>query len=128
MGLETLFMKTRVLVVVALMIALVPGLAEAQKVGGGVKGGVTFGDMPNVTSEFNDVGVDTSQRIGWVAGGFLTVNFGNGFMLQPEVLYTQKGVKVDTSVDEFTSNLRIKLDYLDVPILARLTFGKGLRG
>ena len=121
-------MKTRTLVVAAVILALLPGLAAAQKIGGGVKGGVTFGDIPEVTGQFDDEGVDTSQRIGFVAGGFLTFNFGGGFMLQPEVLYTQKGVKLDTRVDEFGSNFKIRVDYLEVPVLARLTFGKVLRG
>jgi len=37
-------------------------------------------------------------------------------------------VKIDFSDGSMSADLRYKADYIDVPVLARYTFGKGLRG
>jgi hypothetical protein len=121
-------MSIRSLVIAACCIAILPFGAAAQQVGGGVKGGLSLGDFRNITDELEDPGATTALRIGYAVGGFLAIRFDNGFSLQPEVIYTQKGVKVDLGEDTIVADIKFKADYLDVPILARYTFGKGLRG
>jgi hypothetical protein len=121
-------MSIRSLVVTACCIALLPLGAAAQSVGGGIKGGLTLGDVPNSLDNFDEPGASTSLRVGFAAGGFLAIRFGGGFSIQPEVLFTQKGVKLDVSESGLSGDVTYKADYLDVPILARLTFGKGVRG
>jgi hypothetical protein len=128
MGVEAIPMIVRAVVISACILALWPSDAAAQRVGFGFKGGVTFGDIPNITNEFDGDGVDPQMRVGAAGGVFLTVDFGSGFMLQPEVLYTQKGVKLAFEESGLDGTIRIKVDYLEIPVLARLTFGKGLRG
>jgi hypothetical protein len=43
------------------------------------------------------------------------------FLIQPEVLYTQKGAKYDEGGAEAT----VKLDYVEVPVLFKGRFGSG---
>jgi hypothetical protein len=119
---------TRALVLTACFTALLPSSALAQHLGGGVKGGITLADVPKVGELIDLPGVSTALRKGFAAGGFLTVRFDNGFGIQPEVLYTQKGVKLTASVDTVSAEITLKTDFVDVPILARYTFGRGARG
>jgi hypothetical protein len=121
---------TRMLMLVlgACAIALLPSSAAAQQVGGGVKVGVTFSDIPNFDQLLDLSAASTSQRVGWAGGGFLMVRYKNGLAIQPEFLYTQKGVKVQSTGTTIGEDFRVKLDFLDVPVLARYTVGKGIRG
>lgn len=121
-------MKLSAFVAAACIVVLLPCGVAAQQIGGGVKAGVTLGDIPNFDQVLNATGVTTSQRIGWAAGGFLMIRWKNGFAVQPEVLYTQKGVKLSGIESEGLGDARVKTDFLDVPILARYTIGKGVRG
>lgn len=120
-------MSMRTVVVAACLLVLLPVSAAAQ-VGGGVKGGLTLGDVPNWADSFDEAGLSSGQRMGFAAGGFLTISLGSGFMIQPEVLYTQKGKKFDVGADGSSGIFKFEADYVDVPILARLTFGKVVRG
>jgi hypothetical protein len=116
----------RVFVLAACVAALLPAAAAAQQVGGGFKAGVTLGDIPNAAQVFEgEAGVDAQQRIGFAAGAFVMVRFKNGFAIQPEFLYTQKGVKF---TEGGSTMLTLKTDFVDVPVLARYTFGKVVRG
>jgi hypothetical protein len=111
-------MRHRGLLVVGLVVFLMPTLSAGQSVTGGAKAGVIFADVPN----FGDVmESSTAMRTGLVAGGFLTWGISGGFAVQPEVLYAQKGMKLD----EPGVSASVELSYLDVPVLARYTFGKG---
>ena len=111
-------MKPMVSLVLAVcVVALLPGVAAAQQVSGGVKAGLALADLPNVL----EAGDSTSLRTGVAVGGFLSVRFGDGFAIQPEVLYTQKGVRIADN----TAQGAVNLDFVDVPVLARYTFGKG---
>lgn len=121
-------MRIRALVVTACCVALLPIGAAAQGVGGGVKGGLTLADVPNSLDAFDEPGASTSLRVGFAAGGFLAIRFAGGFSIQPEVLYTQKGVKLEVNDGGLSGNVKYEADYLDVPVLARVTFGKGVRG
>jgi hypothetical protein len=121
-------MCIRAIVVAACCIALLPVGAAGQQVGGGVKGGLSLGDIPRFADELDVSEGNSSLLIGWAVGGFLAIRFEGGFSLQPEVLYTQKGVKFEVRESGEAFNVKYKGDYLDIPVLARYTFGKGVRG
>ncbi len=62
-----------------------------------------------------DTDFDTESRIGFLAGFYLNYQIsGSPFSIQPEVLYAQKGLETDR--DSY------KIDYIEIPILARLNF------
>jgi hypothetical protein len=114
------------LVVLMLMLAvalLVPASANAQGVSGGLKGGVLFSSIPKFSDTLDGPGIDVGQRVGVAGGAFLTLSLLPGFAIQPEVLFVQKGTKVTVEGTGF--DMRVRLDYIDVPVLARLSVGAG---
>jgi hypothetical protein len=91
-----------------------PALAQG---GSGVIVGANFAKV-EVTP---DEGTSFDRRTGLVGGIFIGLPLGTGLTIQPEALYSQKGVKFKDAGGETT----IELDYLDVPVLARITAGGG---
>lgn len=57
----------------------------------------------------NISGVD--WKLGFDGGAFFSVAFGQSFSIQPEILYTMKGLSV--------SSLDWKLNYIEIPILVK---------
>lgn len=87
--------------------------ASAQGFGLGVKGGV---NVATTKIDGEDGGPKLDARIGLVAGVFATLPLASWLDLQPEALYAMKGARLD--LDGVKSTLA--LDYLDVPVLARI--------
>ena len=74
----------------------------------GAKGGLNFATMSD--------GYDT--RTGFVVGGFAKFGIPDSpLSIQPEVMYSQQGGKVD--------NNEIRIDYLQVPVLFKLAMSQG---
>jgi len=94
------------------------GVAAAQGVEVGVKGGFTFADIPNYAELIDDDGGNAEMRVGAVVGGHLGFALGRVIGLQTEVLYKQKGLKASApeGIDE---SVTLKLDYIEVPVLLR---------
>lgn len=72
--------------------------------------------IANVNSDQVDF-LDSSSRNGFTGGVFLNIGLGGNLSLQPEVLYSQKGF----SVDEAGATGTAKLDYIDIPVLLKLS-------
>jgi hypothetical protein len=85
----------------------------------GVRGGMNLATN-NTIAEGEGAGLGWQPR--GVFGGFLTWRAASWIELQPEVLYSMKGGKRE----EFDISSKLLLDYLDVPLLARLS--RGARG
>ncbi len=120
-------MKNGVAVLLLLLVAalLAPMSADAQGISGGIKGGVLFSSIPQFGDTLDEagVGIDVSQRVGFTGGAFLTLSLLPGFAIQPEVLYVQKGTDLTVRGTDFSGSFN--LDYIDVPVLARLSVGAG---
>lgn len=82
----------------------------------GLKGGINLADLRG-----DDVDVDTDFRLGATGGGFLTYSISDWFALQPEILYSQKGAEFGETIAGAPVEVTGKLDYLEIPILAKLT-------
>lgn len=97
------------------------GTAFAQGIEIGVKGGVNIATVKFGSEDSPSPDV----RFGAVAGLFVTLPVTSWIELQPEVLYAMKGARLD--VDGVKSTFA--LDYVEVPVLARVTRGRagGLR-
>lgn len=80
--------------------------------GFGLKGGL---NMANMTGD--DVGDDNKALLGFAFGGFFTYSFSPSIAIQPEVLYSMKGVKYE----EGNETLKYKLNYLEVPVLLKFS-------
>jgi outer membrane immunogenic protein len=90
--------------------------AMAQEPVFGVKGGVNFANL-NFEGEGADVNFD--RRTGFVGGLFMVWPGNSRTALQVEALFSQKGTKLNDEGEEGT----IKLDVLDIPVLARFSSG-----
>ncbi len=83
---------------------------NAQEVKFGVKAGVNFASLG---ADAEDVKARTSIHFGAMAEFMLS----DKFSIQPELVYSAQGTKFDDSDDLVT-----KLDYLNLPILAKYYF------
>lgn len=86
---------------------------EAAPTGGpgprlGVEAGINLASLKG--ANVNDV---FASRLGLVAGGFLNLPLGPTLALQPEVLYEQKGGKLNGNP--------YQVDYIEIPILLDVT-------
>lgn len=92
----------------------------------GLRAGINSADM-EFESSFEDDEVSFANRVGLYLGVPVEIRFSNAFALQPELNFIQKGVQIDFS--EQGSSFReeaegeITLNYLELPVLAKLTAG-----
>ncbi len=81
--------------------------SSAQDIKLGFKGGVNF-----ATLNGDDVSDDLDGRTGYHIGAVVQLSIAETFAIQPELLYSAQGA------DDFD------IDYLNLPILAKLKFAK----
>lgn len=91
----------------------------------GVKLGVGFNQHVGTEERDQEYEVSSGWRTGISAGVFVCWPLTSRFALQQEILYSQKGSRQDIGVDilEIPTTLHVTYDsdYLDIPVLARLT-------
>ena len=88
-------------------------VAEAQKARIGLKGGLNFSNLDSDT--------DFDSKTGFHFGAY--AEFGAaGFSIQPEVLFSTKGAKIEFDGDD----LKFNLSYIEIPILLKKSFAKVL--
>jgi len=88
---------------------------SAQGVTGGLKAGMNIANIHGDNVE--DV---WDSKIGICAGGFITCSLSDLFAIQPELLFTMKGSKAEGEVEGEPAKLTMKLNYLEIPVLAKL--------
>jgi hypothetical protein len=93
---------------------LITATANGQHVNLGVKAGL------NVYSVHNDNGTDYDSKTGFHAGLLGHIHFTKHVALQPEIVYSAQGVKI-------SSNTKLKLNYINVPVLLQYMFENGFR-
>ena len=94
------------------------GPAQAQTIRYGLKAGVSLARLTN----YNFVGV--RNQVGATAGLMADAALSEKLSLHPELLFSQKGLRVDESgPGGFSSSFQIRSNYLDLPVLLRLKFG-----
>jgi hypothetical protein len=72
----------------------------------------------NYSNVYDSEGEDfvADPKLGFVAGGFLTIPLTKLFAIQPEVLYSQKGFKGSGTLLGSSYSYERTTDYLDVPV------------
>jgi hypothetical protein len=106
---------TKRFVVPALAALILTSAAVAQaQVGGGIKAGVNFATLSGITD------VDTEQRVGLVAGGFMTVGIVPSLAFEPEVLFSMQGSKLHVSKSGVSTDAKANIDYVQIPLLLRI--------
>jgi hypothetical protein len=106
----------RIPAAVLAIVMLCAGPAFAQGLEKGVRGGVNF---TNTSANGGDEAAALDWHLRGVFGGFVTWRVASWLEFQPEVLYALKGAKST----EFDIESKLLLDYLEMPLLARKTFG-----
>lgn len=81
------------------------GFANAQETKFGVKAGLNMADLGGDDAD----GIDS--KIGFHVGGFAEIKLSDKFAVQPELVYSTQGGKVDGGKYNF--------DYLNIPIMAK---------
>ncbi|MBW2961224.1 porin family protein [Mesonia aestuariivivens] len=99
--------------------------SDSELVQIGVKGGVNFSTFTG-----DDLGGDPDSRTSFNAGFVAEIPFSERFSIQPEVLYSGQGFDVKQSdQDNFLDNdenIEYQLDYIQIPVLAKIYLFKGL--
>jgi hypothetical protein len=103
------------LLVAALLLVGTTGIAQTFQLG--IKGGVNISNFYG--GDFHTI--DNKALVGFHAGGFVNFQFGDHFSLQPEVLFSSQGAKLE-SVGE-SDNVRIS--YINVPVMLKYRFTGG---
>ncbi|MAZ72451.1 MAG: outer membrane channel superfamily protein [Flavobacteriaceae bacterium] len=97
---------------IIMVLAFITTGVSAQGIDLGIKAGANFATISDAK------GLDLSSRTGIVVGAFVGAKFNDRFGIQADLLYSQQGAEFDGG--EFN------LDYVNVPIVAKIFFLKGL--
>lgn len=110
-----------VFVVSLLLVGLLvsPGFSAVKF---GVKAGLALANWSSSEALFE--GYPLKNKAGFVFGAFSNIGLAKNFSLQPEVLYIQKGSKINVSEGEVTGTVKFNIDYLEIPLLLMYSFQK----
>ena len=92
---------------------------QAQEVRLGAKGGVNF-------ANFNGDLDDADSRTGFHIGALVEIPVTERFSVQPEVLYSAQGAKIENKILDVTATSKSKLDYINLPVMAKYYVVDGL--
>ena len=87
------------------------GSLLAQESSVGIKGGINFANMSVDGSN------DENLKMGLMFGVFNKIPINESFAIQPELMYSSKGVKINYDDEAFIEGeSKFKLSYIDVPV------------
>jgi len=86
----------------------------------GVKGGF---NMSNLYGSGDDVD-DNNVLYGFNAGVYATLPISDFIAIQPEILFTTKGAKLEYNNALVSGDAKFKLNYIEVPLLVRVNITK----
>src|SRR5690554_4147726 len=99
-------------------------VSQAQEIRLGAKAGVNFATLGG-----DDIG-DVKSRTGFHIGGLVEIPITESFWVQPEILYSAQGAKYEEKGMElqvpYSFKTTIKLDYIQVPVMAKYYVVEGL--
>ncbi len=94
------------------VLLLVSTASFAQHFELGAKAGV---NISNFSGASNEADLKAKSLIGFHAGGFVSLFLGNNFAIQPEVLLSTQGAKLEQTGSETD----YKLTYINVPVMLK---------
>lgn len=98
------------------------GIATVQaqdEVSFGAKAGL------NIASLSGDDVDDLDSRTGFHIGAVVEIPISEKFSVQPELMYSQQGAKSEEEFDGVTAEGTIRLDYINIPVLAKFYVAEG---
>lgn len=114
--------KSKLIVCALLMCAGV--MAQTEKVKLGVKAGLNVSSLT-----FDENELDSSSKNGFTAGLMAEIPLAKNFSVQPELLYSQQGMKLsysDPEVENSHYKSTIALNYINIPVMLKYYVVKGL--
>ncbi len=93
--------------------------ANAQDINFGVKAGVNFASL-------NGGELDYNSRTSFHVGGVAEFKLSDKFSLQPELVYSAQGAKRSDNMEGTDVDYTLKLDYLNIPVMAKFYVAEGL--
>ncbi|UCF06583.1 MAG: PorT family protein [bacterium] len=116
---ERIVKRLCLIVASTVLATLIGNAAIAGDISLGAKVGMITANITQTPKEWEQT---KSFKVGFMGGVYLNYAFNENFSIQPELLYTQKGVK-DNLYDGFiTIDLTASFDYIELPVLAKYTF------
>jgi hypothetical protein len=111
---------------VLMLVAWSAAASTAGEISVGAKAGLTVSNVTGIPKEWED---SKSSVTGFTGGIVLNYAFDDAFSLQPELLYSSKGVGGNLYDGFVPVDVTIGLAYLELPVLAKYAFlaGKALR-
>lgn len=115
-------MKKILLIITAALFSFNVALSQMQGIRIGPKAGINFANLSYDESyDFLDSKMKVSYHFGIVAE-FPVLD---RFTIQPELLYADQGEKYEINVEGELMTMRTRLNYLNLPVLAKYYFTKG---
>lgn len=99
-------------------------MAQTEKVKLGVKAGLNISSLT-----FDENELKSSDKTGFTAGLMAEIPLAKSFSVQPELLFSQQGMKLsysDPEVENSHYKSTIALNYLNIPIMLKYYVVKGL--
>lgn len=84
----------------------------------GPKVGMNFSQITNSSSEF----VDVKNRVGYQFGAIGEIGLTQRFSFQGELTFISRGMKQESNWGTTTSTSKLRVGYLGIPLLAKLSF------
>ena len=108
----------KLIILPALLLALgINSQSQAQSVK--PRFGITAGSNLTSIGQFQsgNVNYNSDYMFGFKGGVFADLPFTSTFGLMPQVLYSQKGGKVSETIAGTNGEIKVRTDYIDVPVL-----------
>ncbi|RQP19672.1 porin family protein [Parapedobacter defluvii] len=117
-------MKRNAFLLIAVAICATAHALYAQKrVSPGIRAGVNVATLSNINADF---------KTDFYAGGILSLNLGQRYTLQPELIYTRQGANHVVFVDEETGQPsreeNVTIQYLSLGVINKFYFVEGFHG
>ena len=115
-------MKKSMLIICTLMLCATV-TAQTKKVRLGVKAGLNISSL-----SFDESEINSSNKSGFAAGLMAEIPVAEKFSIQPELVYSQQGMKFsysDAEVENSHYKSTISLNYINIPVMLKYYFVKG---
>jgi hypothetical protein len=106
----------------AVSLLLIVSSYSQVKISGGVLGGL---NIANLSTDPEPSGISLDNLTGFGVGGVFNFEFAGGFSIQAEPMYLQGGAQTTISEQGINVNLKLKVDYISIPVLFAYVFQTG---
>lgn len=113
-----MIVKQRILFAILFFIAATIGSIYAQDKNIGTEFGIKGGF--NISNLYSNDTNDDTVLYGFNAGVYATLPISDFIAIQPEILYSTKGSKLEFNSAVTSSEIKFKLDYIELPLLIRV--------